>query len=119
MAQAETVLLSVHTGIVKPVLVPNEGEQSTYESIMDEIDANAPTPVPRARSSREFDLPTRDSQHSITLIISVPDVRRMAYASEEMVNSSVSPEAIQLRLPIALAKTKRRKKASGFPVGCK
>ena len=50
MVGVETVLLLVHNGTVTLVPVPEEEEEVTHESIIDKIDANAPTPVPHAWS---------------------------------------------------------------------
>ena len=63
--QVETILLSVHIGTVTLTPVPNADEAELLESMMDEIDADAPTPVPRARSSRELGHRMYDSANSI------------------------------------------------------
>ena len=45
----ETILLSVHTGTVTLVPVPDVDEEKLLESMMENIDAEALTPVPRER----------------------------------------------------------------------
>ena len=50
-AQVETVLLSVHSGTVILAPVPEEDEEALRESMSDELDAGAATPVPRERST--------------------------------------------------------------------
>ena len=67
MVGVESVLLPVHNGTVTLVPVPEEEEEVTHESIIDKIDANAPTPVPRARSSREFGRPLYVTKKSLPL----------------------------------------------------
>ena len=56
-----------------------------------------------------------DSANSITLLIIVPDLRRMAYvtADEMVADSWVSLEAVKQKLPVALANY-RSNMAAGF-----
>ena len=56
-----------------------------------------------------------DALSNITLLIPTPDFRQMAYASiDDMVAEAwISPEAVTLTLPVALANL-RGKKAAGF-----
>ena len=79
--QVETIVLSVHTGTFTLTPVPEADEEELIESMTDEIDADAPTPVLRAPSSKEPDQRMYDSVTSITLLIPVSDFRQMAYAT--------------------------------------
>ena len=75
------------------------------------IDVGASTPAPRARSGH----PTFDPVNSIILLNPVPDFRQMAYASMDDTEADAwtLPEAVQLKLPVALA-SMRDKKVSSF-----
>ena len=59
--QVETSLLSVHTGTVTFTLVPGVEEEAVLESMMEEVDADALTPVPHEQLSREPDQSMYDS----------------------------------------------------------
>jgi hypothetical protein len=71
--QVDTIRLSVHTGTVTLVPVPDVDEEETIESMMAEIDAESLTPVPRERLSRELGQSMYDSAKIITLLIHVHD----------------------------------------------
>ena len=85
------MLLSVHTGTVTLTGVPETDEEALFDSMMNEKGANAPTPVPRARLTKEASHRTYDSAGSITLLFPVRDFRRMAYVIEDMVAETTSP----------------------------
>ena len=56
-------------------LVPEEDVDALWESMMDDIDAGAVTPVPRERPPH----PDYDPPVGITLLIPAPDCVQMAY----------------------------------------
>ena len=71
--QVETILLSVHTGTATLIPLPDVDEEEVLESMMEEIDAEAFTPVLRERLSRESGQSMHDSKGSTTLLILVHD----------------------------------------------
>ena len=75
------VVLSIQAGTV--ILVPALTDSYSYETPLDEIAFNAPTPVSRERFSETIDFPMYDAKHSITLRIPVPVLQRFTYASIE------------------------------------
>ena len=105
-------LLSVRSGTVTLAPVPEKDAEPLRESMMEELDASAVTPVPRERSPRH---PMVDPPTSISLMISVPDFRQMAYVSiDDMVADAwISPATVELKLPVAIA-TIRNKTDAGF-----
>ena len=115
--QVETILLSVHTDIATPTPVPETDEEGLFEFMMSEIDADAPTLVPRVRLTKEASHRMYDLANSITLLIPVPDFRRMAYVSAQdmMAYAWILPEAVKPKVSVALANM-RSKKAAGFHV---
>ena len=52
--EVETVILSTHAGTVTLVLDIMDAEE--YYELLDEVDPDAPTPVPRARFSQILDI---------------------------------------------------------------
>ena len=82
---------------------------------MEDIDVGVVTPVPRSRSSKGT--PMRDPLNSITLRNLVPYIRHMAYAfiDDMVADAWTSPEAVALKLPVAIANL-RDKTAAGFQV---
>ena len=107
----------LHTGTVTLTPVPEVYEEEPFEFMMKEIGADAPSRVPRARSSSELGQRMYDATNIITLLMNVPDFRRMAYVSaDDMVADSwVSPEAtnkgFQSQFPICAT---RKQQASSW-----
>ena len=84
---ADTLILTFQSGTV--TLVPAIVETDLAEVLPDEIDYNAPTPIPRERVSEILDFPMVDPSNSVTLRIPARQLRKMAYVSfEEMVHDA-------------------------------
>ena len=111
------MLRSVHSGVVALQLVQEEEDDTRCEAMLAEIDAGTVTPVPHGPSPTGKGHPMFDEVNSITLLTAVPDFRQTSYVSADdmLVDSWISPQAVQLRLPVALA-TLRSKKAAGSQV---
>ena len=111
--EIETVLLPIPAGTVYLAPVRAETEEELMRSVQDEIDVGDLTPVPRERST----LPEYDPRMGFTLLITVPDLRQMAYVSVDdmMVDAWVSKEVVELKLPVAIANI-RSKLVVGFPM---
>ena len=101
----ETVTLAIHSGTVALEPVQEEDERDNVEN-----DADAATPVPRARSGH----PMPDPQTGIILLIPVPELRQVACAplASMTVDVLVAQEDSPLALPPALA-IYRSKHAAG------
>ena len=103
----ETVHLTIQSGTV--TLVPAIVDAVFVEVPTDEIDYNAPTLVSRELAADVPDFPMMDPSNSVTLRIPAPQLRRMAYVSfAEMVHDAwMSPTAVELTMPTAVAKARR------------
>ena len=84
---------------------------------MDVVDDNALIIIPRAQFSETIDFPMCDAKNSITVRIQIPDLKKITFvAMEEMVSDAwVSPTAVELRLPIAIAQARKMRAESRAP----
>ena len=99
-------LLFVHNSTVALVPVHKDEEEATRESIVDATDANAPTPILLARSSRKLHIPmdySKNKKHPPHSFSKLFQWLTSASAKDMVANYWVAPEAIQLKLLVALA----------------
>ena len=74
-----------------------------------EIHYNAPTIVSCKRLTEVYDFPMYDPETCINVRILVPDLRRMTYATigEVVRDDWISRAAVELNIPVAIAKARR------------
>ena len=105
--ELHNVIIAIQAGTA--TLVPALTDVEPTDVPPADIPYDAPNLVSRERSIGAADFPMYDARNSITLRIPVLDLKRASYASiaDMVLDAWVSPTAVELKIPVAIAKARK------------